>query len=201
MRHYSTSRQVRIEDAFRYFSAFEKYPEYYPKHCVKLDILEKNENTIITKEMWNLPLGPELLHKTVKVKYTLFPYKEIQYEILDETNSGKKNSSTFEDRNGSIAMNLSMVPLDIVEFSYDRTSENFQNLQQYFARRDTRCLEGKSTGYEPGDQCPHCKNGGLFPTGKKDVTSDNQYEYAESTEMQCDKCARTVTMHGRGLHN
>ena len=201
MSHYSTSRQISIEDAFRYFTTFEKYPENYPKYCIRLDIIEKSGNTITTKEMWNLPLGIDLLHKTVKVKYTLIPHIEIQYEILDEVYSGKKNTSTFEDRNGSVSMFLSMVPLDIIEFSYDRTSETFQKLQQYFARRDSRCLEGKFTGYEPGDQCPHCKNGSLFPTGKKDTLNYNLYEYEESTEMLCDKCTKKVTMHDRGLHN
>lgn len=199
-RHYTTERAVPISKAFEYFSDFAKYPERYPQYCVKLDILDHKENTIITEEMWNITLGMDLSHVKVKVKYTLHPPNEIEYEILDEHQSGIKNSTYLDERNGSTFMSISMVPLEIVEFSYERTSEIFQKMQRYFANRDTKHLEGKSTGYEYGDPCPHCKKGKLS-LGKKLKKEISQYVTEDHVEMVCDFCNKSVNCFGRGIHN
>ncbi|TBR12257.1 MAG: hypothetical protein EPO62_00390 [Candidatus Nitrosotenuis sp.] len=200
MARYTTDRAVPILKAFDYFSDLEKYPERYPKYCAKLDIIERKGSTIITEEMWNMTLGMDISHVKVKVRYTLHPPNEIEYEILDESKAGTKNRIFLEERKDSTFMSISMVPLEIVEFSYGLTSEIFHEMQLYFANRDSKHLEGRSIGYEYGDPCPHCKKGKLS-LGKKFKKETAQYVTEDYTKMICDVCDKSVNCFGRGIHN
>src|SRR5260370_32356611 len=108
-----TARTGLISKVFDYYSQIEKYPERYPTYCIKVDIVKKNENSLVTKEIWNVTVG-ELDHITVKVKYTLRPSNEIKFEILEGYGQGSINGIVLiESNNGLVGVSLAWVPLEI----------------------------------------------------------------------------------------
>lgn len=74
--HYARLLIVPISKAFSYFSDIESYPIIYPNFCKRIDIIERSENTIVTKEFWNISINNKIDHVVLYVHYTLsFPRK------------------------------------------------------------------------------------------------------------------------------
>ena len=200
--HYTTSRKVDQLKVFEYYSQFEKYQQRYSRYCAKFEIIEKTANTITTEEFWNLTLNEgKTSHAKVKVKYTLNPPHEIQYEILEGYAKGKKNRILIGESNGSTSINASMVMLEIFSYFYKKTDPVFQTYVSYFASQDTQFLEDKKTETKDGDMCPHCNKGVLRYTGGYTRDETSSYEYSSEREFLCDKCGKKITHHGIGLHN
>jgi len=190
----STTRTPPISKVFDYYSQIDKYPERYPTYCMKVDIIEKNENCLVTKEIWNVTIG-ELDHITVKVKYTLKPNNEIKFEILEGYGQGCINGIVLtESDNGLVGARLAWVPLEIISKVYGDEDPLIADMAKYFNRRDVEDYEGKQVETKAGDPCPFCKIGKLVPTGKfKEL--DKHDEYQSERSFQCDSCDKTISHH------
>jgi len=194
----STNRTAPISKVFDYYSQIDKYPERYPRYCVKVDIIEKNENYLVTKEMWNVTIG-ELDHITVKVKYILKPYNEIKFEILEGYGQGSTNGIVLTELdNGLVGANLAWVPLEIIAKVYGGDDPLIVKMARYFNGRDVENYEGRQMETKTGDPCPFCKEGILVTTGKYEEW-DKPEESRSGREFQCEKCGKIVSHHEIGL--
>lgn len=187
MEHYSMVVQVPISKVFKYYAEFEKYPERYPRYCAKLDVLDKKGNVVTTKEMWNLTLGSDISHITIKVKYTLIENKEILYEVENYNGKNLKNIFSFEDCGNQTRLLSNMVPFDILSFSYGLQDPVYHSVIDYFTKQDSIYLEGKMWGYIGGESCPKCHQGQLERTGKVENTHST-HEKRKIEYFRCDKC-------------
>lgn len=189
--------KASLSKTFEYFSQFEKYPERYYKYCSQLDILEKKDNVIVTREIWNMTPNKDFDHVTIKVKYTLIPEKEIQYEVIDGFGTGIiKNKFTFEKRDEEFTLvEDPYVVLEIfAKFMKNDNHPLLLHMHDHFMWRNMKLLEGKQTGYETGDPCPHCNTGHLTYCPKKEITEEKNKLYEEERFL-CNKCDKISTVH------
>lgn len=198
MDHYSKILEIPITNAFEYFSEFEKYPVRYKRYCQRLDILDRTGNTVTTEEIWNMTIG-ELAHVKIKVKYTLIPTTEIQYEILEGYGKGTKNSTFFRDVNGKTSISASLVPLDIFLKFYENTNHVYQRMAKYFITGDSKILEGKLQGFKAGDPCAKCDYGFLVFIPKSEKSDGMNGETREAEFFKCDRCNEEFSNYLLGL--
>jgi hypothetical protein len=69
----------------------------YPRYCNWINTVHRTENTLTTKEFWNITLDRQTAHKIITVRSEFIPSTEIRYEILEGNAEGIKNKITFED--------------------------------------------------------------------------------------------------------
>lgn len=198
MEHYSKKLDVSITKSFQYFSEFEKYPERYKKHCSRLDILDKTTYTVTTEEIWNMTIG-QLAHVKIKVRYTLIPINEIQYEILEGYGKGTKNNTIFRDTDGKTLILASLVPLDIFLKFYENTNPVYQRMVKYFVIQDSKFLEGKFNEFKNGDPCSKCEYGYLVFIPKTERCDDMNGQTRESEYFKCDRCNEEFSNYVLGL--
>lgn len=191
--HYATIKDSSIEKTFQYLSQFEKYQERYSRYCAKFDIVKRENQTITTEEMWNMTMG-DLAHVKVTVRYTLIPNNKIEFEILKGFGTGSKNSTVLEEVNGKTLIHTSLVPLEIYSKFYPVTDPVFQKMIRYFSWKDTWYLDGKQIETQDGDICPHCNEGRLRITGKREKI-ESDADNREFMEFKCEKCEKTADFH------
>jgi len=189
----STSRTGPLEKVFHYYTDFEQYPQRYSKFCVRVDIISKGENSIVTKEFWNVTLIQKD-HVTIKVRYTLVPNNEIEFEIIDDDGVGTGTKGKIilkENKNGKIGATLDFPILEILAQSYGDENSIAKTVARYLNEQDVEIYEGRKTRTRPGDLCPFCNDGRIWPTGKTGKT-DSEKEFHAEIEFECDKCKLTV---------
>jgi len=176
--HSSRQLNVSMETAFAYYSDIEAYPERYADYCKKIEVIEKSQNKLITKEFWNIMIDENIDHVVLDVHYTLIPPKEIRYEITGGYPKaiGIKNALVLkETKEKRIFVHQNNVLLDIICFPPHRIRygdyhfQNYHDKINYFTIKDCIRLEGKPMeGFKEGQLCPKCKSGHLEKSAKKE---------------------------------
>jgi hypothetical protein len=113
------------ESLFEYFQNVEGYPKRYSRYCESVEIIDKSDNTITTKEFWNISLDKDVDHVLIKVRYELIPYTEIRYEIMEANLArliGIKNRMKFSDLQDNPYSNL------VIDILKERIAESDVNL-------------------------------------------------------------------------
>lgn len=196
----STGRTGPISKVFDYYKQIEEYPERYPKYCIRIDVLEKKENFLITSEMWNAVLG-DLEYMKIKVKYIFTPYTEIKFEILDGYGKGNVNGIILNEAlKNNVGARLAWTPLEAIELMYGENEPTLTTMAQYFNRRDVEIYEGRQVETKSGDPCPSCKVGKIFPTGKYEKTTKENESHSDR-KFKCDKCGEIITHHEIGIQD
>lgn len=199
MDHYSKLLASPITKVFEYFSDFEKYVERYKKYCHQLDVIDRTAYTVTTDEIWNMTIG-QLAHVKIKVRYTLIPTTEIQYEILEGYGKGTKNRIVFTDVNGKTSISASLVPMDVFLKFYENTNPVYQRMVKYFVTQDSKLLEGKFDGlFKIGDPCPKCEYGYLLFTPKSEKSDNMDGQTKEAEFFRCDRCNEEFSNHLLGF--
>lgn len=185
-------RQVPISKIFDYFSDFEAYKERYPTYCADIQIIEKSDSQIRTKELWNLSIG-EMEHTRIEVLYTLKPPTEIEYEIVEGYGKGTLKRMQFESRSDAQThVNMNLPAFDIVKILLPKDldySNYASQIAQYLIKQDSRILEGKYQGeFAEGQLCPKCQKGKLIFWGKGSQESADRRESKEEEAFRCQFC-------------
>lgn len=183
---YSVSKEL----AFEYFQNFEEYPRRYPKHCKWIEVIDRSENIVTTKEFWNIALDNDVDHVLITVRYELIPFTEIRYEIMSGYKTGIKNSMKFSDLESNpnkSVIEFALPILDITGHPYVSRSPVYRDLGMYLRMQDAICMENLQVfRFRVGQTCSKCKKGilGALPgeltgTGNHNLTSEN---------FECDHC-------------
>jgi ribosome-associated toxin RatA of RatAB toxin-antitoxin module len=149
---------ITKEKVFQYYKDVEDYPKRYPKYCQSVEVTESSNNTITTKEFWNVTTDKDTDHAIIQVQYTLTEPTEIRYEILSGHMKGIKNRIhiTENDEYKSI-VELSLPILDMTGHPiYGNKSTIYQDLLLYFEIQDIQHLANYMTMFQLGQKCPKC---------------------------------------------
>ncbi len=80
--HFGRALNIPLSRAYEYYKDIEDYVQRYPRYYGSIDVIDKTENSITTRQFLNLSISVDQDHVKVDVRYTFFPLKEIQYEII-----------------------------------------------------------------------------------------------------------------------
>jgi hypothetical protein len=190
--HYSTVLTVPILEAFEYFRDIESYPQRYPNFCKSVDVLERSDDNIVTKEFWNISINNEIDHVFLKVRYSFFCPNQIKYEIINgyEKAIGIKNAILLTDRgNNETSIKGNNVLLDIISFPpHSIKSDRYQETIEYFRVQDCIHLEKKGIEYfKEGHICTKCKVGHLSAPITKEIYKKDNFE-RKMVFWKCDSC-------------
>jgi hypothetical protein len=201
---YGTSHSTRLtivskQRAYEYFSDIESYPQRYPDYCKKIEILEKSENCITTKEFWNIMIQEDIDHVVLTVKYTFLPPEEIQYEIIDGYDKaiGVRNHILIrESKDERLFVDYNNVFLDVICFPPHRIQyghhyfRDYHDKIHYFTIKDCIHLEKKPMEpFKEGELCSKCKKGHLEKSTKKEDFSENNFRRRTDIWI-CDTCGQ-----------
>lgn len=186
--HSSGEYRVSKESAFEYFQNFEEYPQGYPKYCKRVQVVDRSENTITTKEFWNMDTDVD--HVLITVCYELIPFTEIRYEITSGYMTGVKNSMKFSDLESDSNKSLLELALPILDVNSHpwggKRNPVYDNLWLYLRIQNAQHLEGLRIGFTLGQTCSKCKNGKLGARGGGGSEVGNHKLTDE--QFECDSC-------------
>jgi hypothetical protein len=194
--HYERLLIVSISKAFQYFSNIEEYKTRYHEYCGQVDIIEKSnhDNTIKTKEFWNISINENIDHVILYVKYMFFPLTKIQYEITDssyEKSIGIKNVILLHEleNNNQTGIKGNNALLDLVCFPpHSSKSDRYEELIHYFTVKDCIYLENKPMEpFKKGQLCTKCFRGRLQHPRIKENYEHNGYK-RKITFWECNSC-------------
>lgn len=184
------------ESVFEYYQNFEEYPQRYPKYCEWVKVVDRKENTVTTKEFWNISLDNDVDHVSIKVRYELNPFTEIRYEIMEANLArlvGIKNSMKFSDLQNNPDFNLvveiAMPILDITGHPNVSKSTVYQDLGMYLTSQDSICIRNnQGSRFAVGQTCSICKKGILGGRGGGGIEVGNHKLTDE--QFECDSCGQ-----------
>jgi hypothetical protein len=193
--HFSRGLDVPLSKAYEYYSDIEVYTQRYLRYYSKIDVVDRSNETISTRQFLNVSLDENQDHVNVDVKYTFFPLKEIQYEIEGYGENVIKNSIRFRNKDivgkaYQCAVEINHVPLDIMcypphSIERDMVGYNeYARMIDYFTEQDLEPLENKRWRWKVEDSCIKCGKGTLQLTGEREDTGFRKIEY-----FKCDYCA------------
>ena len=204
--HSSRPLIVTLKKAFDYYKDIESYPMKYPNYCKRIEILDHSDDTLTSKEFWNISLDNDTDHVLIKVKYIFYPPTKISYEIIDGYNKavGIKNYIKLDKSNiGMCSVNYNNTFLDLVCYPphiMRRNNSNQYLLQRYydyidyFIWQDCIHLEEKPIeGFKEGDICNQCKDGNLEVSPKAEDYSHDNYRRRIKV-LKCNKCDQEFKM-------
>jgi hypothetical protein len=179
---------------FEYYADIEKYTHRYPLYYLKIDVIDRSENSISTKQYLNISLDEYEDRVNVDVKYTFLPIKEIQYEIKGYGEGAIKNSIWFRGKDTvgkpyECAAEINHVPLDIMHYTIENMERGkiryneYNRMIDYLREQDFEHLEHKKWRWRNGDSCNKCGKGTLQFTGEKEDTGTRKIEV-----LKCDSC-------------
>jgi hypothetical protein len=190
--HSGGESRASKKSAFEYFRNLEEYPIRYRKYCSWIKIVHRTENTITTREFWNITLDSQTTHKVISVRYEFIPYSEIRYEILEGYAEGIKNKLSFRDSvenpEGCI-IELALPILDIAGHPYTKNSMVYQDLWFYLKMKNMEFLEKMPfTMFALGQKCINCKKGKLIIARLGNSTELQNYKIV-GEQFECDVCS------------
>jgi hypothetical protein len=156
------------KSVFEYYQNFEEYPQRYPKYCEWVELADRKENVVTTKEFWNISLDNEIYHALITVRYELIPFTEIRYEIIEGNLArliGIKNRMKFsdlQDKPDFIVVEIAMPILDITGHPNVSKSSVYQDLGMYLTIQDSICIHNnQDSKFAVGQTCSICNRGKL----------------------------------------
>ena len=190
--HSGGEYNVSKEKAFEYFQNFEEYPWRYPKYCKWVEVVDRSENTVTTREFWNM--DTEIDHVLITVCYELIPFIEIRYEIMEANLAnlvGIKNSMKFSDLESDPNKSLVELALPILDINghpwSGKRNAAYDNVWLYLRLQNTQHLGGlKISKFGIGQVCSECKK------GKLGARLGGGYEVGNhkliDEQFECDEC-------------
>jgi hypothetical protein len=192
--HYSTLLSVPISKAFQYYSDLESYRIRYPNYCMNVEkIGDYTENTVKTRELWNVYLGDDVEHIVVYLKYTLSQPTKILYEITDSSYKsliGIKSGILLDEReNKQTALEYNNVLLDAMSFPpHSKESDTYSELIDYFTVKDCIHLENKQLEpFKEGQLCTKCFRGRLQLPRTEEIYQDRRIK-KKLIFWECNRC-------------
>ncbi len=191
MPHSTGEYRATKQFAFDYFRNLEEYPIRYAKYCKWVKVVSQSDNSIITKEFWNISLNKDTDHVIVDVRYELIPNTVISYEILSGYADGIKNTISFFDLKDSTdrtMIEFALPILDITGHPYAKNSLVYQDLWFYLRMQNAEFLENTPfTKFAVGQDCLNCRDGKLIINRLGDSTEIHNYKLV-GEQFECDLC-------------
>jgi hypothetical protein len=189
--HSTGEYRATKQHAFEYFRNFEEYPVRYSKYCKWVRVVSRSDNSITTKEFWNITLDKNMDHVVLDVRYELIPNTAISYEILGRYASGIKNRISFldlKDNTDRIIIELALPILDTPGHPYAKNSFVYQDLWFYLRMQNAEFLENTPfTKFAVGQNCINCKEGKLIINRPGNSTEIDNYKLV-GEQFECDLC-------------
>jgi hypothetical protein len=134
--HFARAFNLPLSKVFEYYRNIEQYTHRYPLYYSKIDVIERSDNSISTRQYLNISLDEYEDHANVDVKYTFLPMKEIQYEIKGYGENAIKNSIWFRDKDTvgkpyQCAVEINHVPLDIMHYTIHSMERGMMRYNEY----------------------------------------------------------------------
>lgn len=190
--HYSIVLNVPISEAFKYIKDVESYPQRYPRFCSNVEVLQRSDDGLLTREFWNISISDKIDHVILKVQYSfLFP-SQITYEIINgyEKAIGIKNNVLLTEKGATqTIMKRNNVLLDVISFPpHSIRSDRYQDVIDYFISKDFIYLEKKTVEYFKENQvCKKCNEGRLEGPRTKEIHGEGNFR-TKTVFWKCDCC-------------
>lgn len=188
--HSGGDYRVSKESAFEYFQNFEEYPRRYQKYCKWVEVIDRSENMVTTREFWNIALDEDVDHVLITVRYELTPFTEIRYEIMSGYMTGIKNSMKFSDLENDPNKSVIDFALPILDSTGHpwggKRNPVYDNLWLYLRIQNAQHLEGKKIKFAIGLTCSVCKKGKLG-TRLGGSTEIGNHKLIDE-QFECDMC-------------